>query len=78
MIRSFPRGLTMKTLRWNFTLLSGLSLGLHFACAGLTAQNPLQPGAVAPKYRTHLSVRQGKLIRPQSIHIRPLRGKHVS
>ena len=34
-------------------LLSGLSLGLLFVSAGLAAQNPTHPGAVAPKYRTH-------------------------
>ena len=37
-------------------LLSGLAMGLLFAAAGLAAQNPAHPGAVAPKYRTHFVV----------------------
>lgn len=43
----------MKSLRLSFMLLSGLSLGLLFATAGLVAQNPFQPG---PKYRTHFVI----------------------
>ena len=46
----------MKSLRRNLILLSGLSLWLLFASVGLAAQNPSQPGAVAPKYRTHLEI----------------------
>ena len=37
-------------------MLSGLSLGLLFASAGLAAQNPFHHGAVAPKYRTHFVI----------------------
>jgi hypothetical protein len=37
-------------------LFLGLSLGLLFASAGLAAQNPTQPGAVAPKYCTHFVI----------------------
>ena len=43
----------MKSLRLSFMLLSGLFLGLLFASAGLSAQNPFQPGA---KYRTHFVI----------------------
>ena len=43
----------MKLLRLSFVLLSGLSLGLFVTPAWLAAQNPSQPGALAPKYRTH-------------------------
>ena len=39
----------MRSLRLSFMLLSGLFLGLLFAPAGLSAQNPFQSGA---KYRT--------------------------
>lgn len=46
----------MKSLRLSFMLLSGLSLGLLFDSAGLAAQKPFQPGAVAPKYRTHFVI----------------------
>ena len=46
----------MKSLRLSFMLLSGLSLGLLFASAGLAAQNPFQPGTVAPKFRTHFVI----------------------
>jgi TolB protein len=56
MMRSFPGGFTVKSPRRNFILLSGLSLGLLFASPGLAAQNPTQPGAVAPKYRTHFVI----------------------
>jgi hypothetical protein len=34
MIRSFSGGFTVKSLRWSFMLLSGLSLWLFFASAG--------------------------------------------
>jgi hypothetical protein len=43
----------VKSLRWSFTLLLGVSVGLLFAIAWLAAQDPNQSGAVAPKYRTH-------------------------
>jgi TolB protein len=33
-----------------------LAAGLLFASAGLAAQNPSQPGAVSPKYRTHFVI----------------------
>lgn len=46
----------MKSLRWSFLSLSGLILGLLFAAAGLAAQKPAHPGAVAPKYLTHFVV----------------------
>jgi TolB protein len=54
MIRSLPGEFTVKSLRLSFMLLSGLSLGLLFASAGLAAQNPVQPRA--PKYRTHFVI----------------------
>ena len=37
-------------------LLSGLSLGLLFASAGLAAQNSSPHGAVGPKYRSHFVI----------------------
>ena len=43
----------MKSIRWSFMLLSGLSLVLLFASAGLVAQNPFQSGT---KYRTHFVI----------------------
>ena len=43
----------MRSLRWSFMLLSGLTPGLLFVSAGLAAQNPTHSGTVAPKYRTH-------------------------
>ena len=46
----------MKSRRSGFISLSCLSLGLLFAAAGLAAQNPTQPRAVAPKYRTNFVV----------------------
>jgi TolB protein len=56
MIRSFSGGFTVKSLRWSFMLLSGLSLWLFFASVRVAAQNSTQPGAVAPKYRTHFVI----------------------
>jgi TolB protein len=46
----------VKSLHWSFVFLSGLCLGLLFASAGLAAQNPIQLGAAAAKYRTHFVV----------------------
>ena len=43
----------MRSLRLSFMLLSGLFLGLPFASAGLSAQNPFQSGA---KYRTNFVI----------------------
>jgi len=46
----------VKSQHWSFMLVSGLSLGLFFAFAGLAAQNPVQPQTASPKYRTHFVV----------------------
>ena len=43
----------MKLFRRTVMLFLWLFFGLLFAFAGLAAQTPTQPRAVAPKYRTH-------------------------
>ena len=51
----------MKSLRQSFMLLSGLSLGLLSASAGLTAQNPTQPRSEAFSHENYRAVPPGVL-----------------
>src|ERR1700730_12323748 len=53
MIRSFPGGSIVRSLRLSFMLLAGLFLGLFCASARLSAQNPFQSGV---KYRTNFVI----------------------